>query len=319
MDKIIFLSTFVIFVGAFIGGADSWGRSSPELPVYKENGQRYNEDDCRKSAARHQGKCGVIFEKKECDDGLFKTGSEKAITKGNWINLRGTGFHEDVESILVAPGCVLFGYDENDQDARGTGISVSAVGKQNWVYRELNSHDFDLENDIEAVECYCGQKAIQATEILPLVPRNSLDRIAGWANFGTATKHCNMWIHAFNRLPINKRPCAILFESEDCETSDGVVFKDWHKEIMPNRRVFNLPELSLGAKADSAEAVLVRPGCTFSGYSEDNGLGKEVTVTAPRPTRNENSKRPKFYPLASKYNPFKSGLNEDIDSYKCTC
>ena len=171
-----------------------------------------------------------------------------------------------------------------------------------------------MENDIEAVECYCGQAARQATEVLPLEPRNFLDRIAGWANVGTATKHCNMWIHAFNRLPVNKRPCAILFESEDCETSDGVLFKDWYKEIMPNRRVVNLPELSTGAKADSAEAVLVRPGCTFTGYSEDDGLGKRVTVTAPRPRSNDaNTKRPKFYPLASKYNPFKS-VSNIIDS-----
>ena len=161
-----------------------------------------------------------------------------------------------------------------------------------------------MENDIQAVECYCGSKARQATKIQPLEPRNFLDEIAGWARVGTATNHCNMWIHAFNRLPTNKRPCAILFESEDCETSDGILFKDWYKEIMPTRRVVNLPELSTGAKADSAEAVLVRPGCTFTGYDEDNGLGKRVSVTSPR-----NSNRPKFYPLGSKYNPFKSVRN----------
>ena len=69
---------------------------------------------------------------------------------------------------------------------------------------------------------------------------------------------------------------------------------------MTTSRVVNLPELSFGAKADSAEAVLVRPGCTFTGYDEDNGRGKSVTVRAPR------SNRPKYYPLASKYNPFKS-------------
>merc|ERR1712088_84821 len=111
--------------------------------------------------------------------------------------------------------------------------------------------------------------------------------------------------------------CAILFESEDCETSDGLLLKDWYLEILPKQGVVNLPELSTGAKADSAEAVLVRPGRTFTGYDEDNGRGRSVTVRAPR-----NSNRPKFYPLASKYNPFKSsgrGLKEDIDSYKCTC
>merc|ERR1711997_1212205 len=247
--------------------------------------------------------------------GLFKTGNEKGIEEGRWVNLRGTGFHEDVESILVAPGCVLFGYDENSRNERGTGISVSAVGKRDWVYRELSSHRFVLENDIEAGECFCGAKARQATEIQPLEPRNFLDSIAGWANVGTATKHCNMWIHAFNRIPTSKRPCAVLFESEDCETSDGLLLKDWYLEILPKQGVVNLPELSTGAKADSAEAVLVRPGCTFTGYSRDDGTGKEVTVRSP-----SSSRRPTYYPLGSKFNPFKEqGLKEDIDSYRCTC
>jgi len=206
----------------------------------------------------------------------------------------------------------MFGYDENDQQKRGTGISVSAVGKRDWVYRELRSHRFDLEDDIEAVECYCGAQARQATEIQPLESRNFLDAVAGGLNVGTATKHCNMWIHAFNRLPKSKRPCAILFESDDCQTSDGLI-NNWYKEIMTTSRIVNLPEFSFGAKADSAESVLVAPGCTFTGYDEDNGRGLSVTVSAPR------SNRPKYYPLASKYNPFKSGLKEDIDSYKCTC
>jgi len=312
MNRLLYWTACVAIVGLFINGINCWGGRSPRVPVYKENGRKYNEDDCEKSAARNVGKCGVIFEKKECDDGLFKTGNEKAIQEGRWVNLRGTGFHEDVESIIVAPGCIMFGYDENDQKKRGTGISVSAVGKRDWVYRELSSKRFDLENDIEAVECYCGAQARQATEVQPLESRNFVDAVAGGLNVGTATKHCNMWIHAFNRLPKSKRPCAILFESDDCQTSDGII-NSWYKEIMTTSRVVNLPELSFGAKADSAEAVLVRPGCTFTGYDEDNGRGKSVTVRAPR------SNRPKYYPLASKYNPFKSGLKEDIDSYKCTC
>ena len=129
---------------------------------------------------------------------------------------------------------------------------------------------------------------------------NFLESIANWAGAGTATNHCNLWIHAFNRLPVSERPCAIIFESEDCETSDGVLLKDWYLEVLPSNKVVNLPEISTGAKADSAEAVLVRPGCSFTAYDEDDGKGKEVTVTAPK-----TSKSPKFYPLASTRNPFK--------------
>ena len=158
-----------------------------------------------------------------------------------------------------------------------------------------------MKDDIEAVECFCGSRARQATEILPLQSSNILDAVATFANVGTATNHCNMWIHAFNRIPTRKRPCAILFESEDCETSDGILLNDWYKEILPRSRIENLPQLSTGAKANSAEAVLVRPGCTFIGYDYANGRGRSVTVRAPR-----LNKRPSFYPLSSKYNPFRT-------------
>ena len=102
------------------------------------DGDTYNEDDCEDSAkdAERSGACAVIFEQQECD--LSIIGDKYEITEDKWTNLRGTGFHEDVESIIVKPGCVVFGYDENDKDERGTGISVSAVGKKDWVYRELN-------------------------------------------------------------------------------------------------------------------------------------------------------------------------------------
>ena len=106
-------------------------------------------------------------------------------------------------------------------------------------------------------------------------------------------------------MPIQERPCAILFESDDCSTTDGLFLKDWYLEIKPDNKIVNLPEISTGAKADSAESVLIRPGCTFSAYDEDDGKGKEVHVSAP-----SNSTQPKFYPLASKYNPFNNSVRD---------
>ena len=106
--------------------------------VVDEDNNTYNEDDCEDSAkdAERSGACAVIFEQQECD--LSIIGDKLEISEDKWTNLRGTGFHEDVESIIVKPGCVVFGYDEDKKEERGTGISVSAVGKTNWVYRELN-------------------------------------------------------------------------------------------------------------------------------------------------------------------------------------
>ena len=124
---------------------DTYGIPSPRK-VIEADGSTYNEDDCEDAAkdAERSGACAVIFEKTECDlpDLFFGTGDKMEIDEDKWTNLRGTGFHEDVESIIVKPGCVLFGYDENSKSERGTGMSVSAVGKTDWVYRELDSEEF---------------------------------------------------------------------------------------------------------------------------------------------------------------------------------
>jgi len=175
---------------------------------------------------------------------------------------------------------------------------------------KMTIYSQDLKDDIEAVECYCGAKAREATEVKPLKSANFLESIANWAGAGTATNHCNMWIHAFNRLPKSERPCAIIFEADDCETSDGLLSNNWHLEVKAENKVVDLAEFSFTAKADSAEAVLVRPGCTFSGYQRDGGKGQEVTISAPK-----SSNTPKFAALADgKYD-----LDEKMDSYKCVC
>jgi len=304
ISSLVLLSLVVLF-------HDSFAVPSPRK-VVTEDGKVYNEDDCEAAAkdAENSGACGVIFEKTECDDGLFGNGDSKEIKEGVWTPLRGTGFHEDVESILVKPGCVLFGYDEDDKNDRGTGISVNAVGSIDYVVKDLESKDFDLKDDIEAVECYCGAKAREATEVKPLKSANFLESIANWAGAGTATNHCNMWIHAFNRLPKSERACAIIFEADDCETSDGLLSNNWHLEVKAENKVVDLAEFSFTAKADSAEAVLVRPGCTFSGYQRDGGKGQEVTISASK-----TSNTPTYAALADgKYD-----LDEKMDSYKCVC
>merc|ERR1712141_101816 len=98
---------------------DTYGIPSPRK-VIEADGSTYNEDDCEDAAkdAERNGACAVIFEKTECDlpDFGFGTGDKKEIPEGKWTGLRFTGFHEDVESIIVRPGCVVFGYDEDHED-----------------------------------------------------------------------------------------------------------------------------------------------------------------------------------------------------------
>ena len=167
----------------------------------------------------------------------------------------------------------------------------------------------DLEDDIEAVECFCGRNAELATQILPLESKNILDTGLSLLNVGTATNYCNLFIYAFNRLPVEDRACAVLFESDKCKVTDGILFKKWYLEIKPNNKDIKLDSLSRGAKKNSAESVLVRPGCTFTGFDTwdgERGTGAEVHVTSLG-----NSTRPRHFPF--------KGMEERIDAYKCTC
>ena len=131
------MKTFTFAIGLFFILAISLHEisalPSPNRRVIDEDGYKYNEDDCEDAAkdAENRRACAVIFEKQECDVSII--GDKLEIAEGTWTNLRGTGFNEDVESIIVKPGCVVFGYDENDKKERGAGISVSAVGKTDWV------------------------------------------------------------------------------------------------------------------------------------------------------------------------------------------
>merc|ERR1711997_523902 len=292
--------------------------SAAPQKIVEEDGSNYDEDDCRKAAKKHSTSCAVIFENEECDDGLLKLGWDYGISTGYTKFGLLDRKREDSESVIVSPGCVFFGYDEDhsDKSERGKGIMVSAVGKNDWVYKEFESETFDLRDDIEAVECFCGTNATLATQVKP-IPLGKRDKVAGFFGVGTAKRHCNTHVHAFNRLPTNERPCAILFESDDCETNDKPgPLKLWYKEILPSNKITNLAEWSFsGAKADSAESVLVRPGCTFVGFDENDGNkgnkgAMQITVKAPPgsiPTHQEFEKL------------FQSDLDEDIAPFKCTC
>ena len=105
---------------------------------------RYENDNCEKIAARNIGACGVIFEKKECDDGgwfnWFGQADQKTIENDTWVDLRGTGLFKDIKSAIVAPGCVMFGYEKNDKIYRGRELFRldSTGGYKDWFYKDVS-------------------------------------------------------------------------------------------------------------------------------------------------------------------------------------
>ena len=137
------LSLFLVLYFLSLGDASAL----PQV-VREENGDIYNEDDCIESAKRFPDSCAVIYEKKECDtpDTFLGTGDEMGIPEGT-TGLLGTGFHDDVESIIVRPGCVLHGYERSPTGNKERGIIVSAVNKTDWVYKELDDEDDVSSNE----------------------------------------------------------------------------------------------------------------------------------------------------------------------------
>ena len=146
MNRLALPMTLGLFFVAYLS---QLGETLPSpKKIIEEDGSTYNEDDCEKAADEHAGSCAIIFDKHECDLpesflSVLHTGDKLAIEVGNTPSLP-FDFEEDVKSVIVHPGCVLFGYDEDlglirtEKKDLGKGIMVSAVNKKDWVYKELN-------------------------------------------------------------------------------------------------------------------------------------------------------------------------------------
>ena len=146
MNRLALPMTLGLFFVAYLS---QLGETLPSpKKIIEEDGSTYNEDDCEKAADEHPGSCAIIFDKHECDLpesflSVLHTGDKLAIEVGNTPSLP-FDFEEDVKSVIVHPGCVLFGYAAdlasliNTKNKHlGMGIMVSAVEKTDWVYKGL--------------------------------------------------------------------------------------------------------------------------------------------------------------------------------------
>ena len=131
-------------------------RNSQRVPVFTEGQKRYENKVCEEKAFHSRRACGVVFEKKECDNGgylnWFGQPDHMAIEKDSWVDLQGfktsklqniKGLYREIKSVLVAPGCVMFGYETNDKTYRGQ--ELFRVGResdkfvyQNWLYKDVS-------------------------------------------------------------------------------------------------------------------------------------------------------------------------------------
>ena len=128
--------------------------------VLDESGAVYSgKDGCCITKARQyidKGKknnekyCAVLFENAACDScKRIVSGWDEGIKEGKRIFPKlsltslSSRFREDSASVVVAPGCIFVGYDEDKEEKdvkkrqQEKRAIVSAIGRTDWIYKEF--------------------------------------------------------------------------------------------------------------------------------------------------------------------------------------
>ena len=128
-------------------------RSGLSLKVVDESGAAYNTDCCRAKAEQYTKKaaeesrksndasisyCAVLFENDDCDSctRIF-SGWDEGIKAGKRTFGKASRYREDSASVIVAPGCILVGYDEDDVKDNVKRTIATAIGRKDWVYKQF--------------------------------------------------------------------------------------------------------------------------------------------------------------------------------------
>ena len=122
------------------------------VKVIDMSGSVYDKKCCREKADQYSkkaaGHCAVLFENAACDScrRIF-SGWDKGIFSGKETFGRLSRYREDAASVIVAPGCIFVGYDESDEDNDNKRTIASAIGRNDWVYKEFQVPSL-IKNDI---------------------------------------------------------------------------------------------------------------------------------------------------------------------------
>ena len=116
------------------------------VKIVDESGAAYDTKCCRTKADEYIKKanksrtsyCAVLFENSDCDScRTLISGWDEGIKAGKRTFGRLSRFREDSTSVIVAPGCIFVGYDESDEDDNNDRDIVTAIGRNDWVYKEF--------------------------------------------------------------------------------------------------------------------------------------------------------------------------------------
>merc|ERR1711899_265600 len=115
------------------------------------------------------GVCAVLFDENCCDTGdtsyTIKRGEKGKLCSGGsslnpFSSCKGPRLDNDVESMIVMPGCKLEVWDDEDgvKDAKDRydqeKLVIEARNTPNWI-EELNDDFDDMNEDISSYRCTC--------------------------------------------------------------------------------------------------------------------------------------------------------------------
>lgn len=245
--------------------------------------------------------CAVLFDEDDCG------GWAKTIAKGEYLELpsRDGPFTDkpkkrDAEALVVRKGCTLVARTE-PAGFRGHSFAFAAEKSENLIIDDLDDDHEDLEEEIEAVHCYCGGAKTPKVTESQSVGSAFLGALGG-KNF----RKCNDFIGLFDRPNDSgmKMTCAILFDEENCDDEDG-----FQEVPVGFTKLDGQGLLGTGSSMDDdAESVMVRPGCTFTGYDKKDKSGRKIVIN------NSGKKEPKVKNLDGD-----GELEEEISSVECKC
>ena len=134
----------------FLVTLETQGDAVPEVKVVDMSGASYDNKCCRDKSQEYINKpdnyCAVLFENAACDScrKVF-SGWDKGIKSGkekfSWVSR----YREDSTSVIVSPGCIFLGYDESTEDSDNKRTIATAVGRNDWVYKEFKVLLIDLK------------------------------------------------------------------------------------------------------------------------------------------------------------------------------
>merc|ERR1719186_903906 len=224
--------------------------------------------------------CAVIYSEDSCrgTSSYFNVaGVDQMRSMREWLR------QNDAESVSVAAGCTLVGYEGHRKYENGTGrgISISADSSADHHVEDLNFYEHILDEDIKSVDCRCGEES-SIREGAAIVGR-PVDADADG-------EECRL---------VPKGVCAVLYSEDSCNGRTLNVFND--SSLVAQTRDW--------LRRNDVDSLSVAAGCILVGHEAENRKGRGISISAD--TSGDHH--------VADLEAFQHIYDEDIRSVDCAC